>query len=324
MPSLIPTNSTFTGWRCSWSTTPGAGRWPCGSQRSPHVAQALLQRQGEVSSPRVPDQGLAGRLLHAARARITTVDIDELGPELTAARIGLDGPAGPAQVTAHLAEGLALALEHGAPIRVDGAVMDDLAQPLHGGDPLARLLQRTRAAAAAVPGPRRQRRPRNLTFAEGLEGWELRGSFLLDATAVHWHDYSCQATGHSSAVLAAAVPAPYGSADLRQAILAEDYRGSTVRFCGQGRTGQAPEQAGVYLRAVTGQSARDGIDQRTVAPPDLARADGDWAPCEVSAHIPHDARFVLFGLTLTGPGLIELRDPQITRSPDREPTAHTA
>lgn len=238
--------------------------WTMGMQID--VVQALLQRQGEGSGGPVPGQGLAGRLLHAAGAQVTAVDIDELGPELTVARIGLDGPAGPAHVTVHLAEGLALALEHGAPIRVADAVMANLAQPLHGEEPLARLLRRTRPAAAAVPGPRRQRRPRNLTFTEGLEGWELRGSFLRDATAAHWHDYSCQATEHSSAILAAGVPAPYGFADLRQAILAGDYHGSTVRFRGQIRIGRAPEQAGLYLRVVTGQSARDGIDQRTLAP----------------------------------------------------------
>lgn len=289
-----------------------------------HVVQALLQGQGRGGGVPAPGQGLAGRLLHAAGTRVAMVDIDELGPELTMARIRLDGPAGPAGVTAHLAEGLALALEHGAPIRVADAVMDGLAQPLHGADPLARLLQRTRPAAADVPGPRRRRRPRNLAFTEGLDGWELRGSFLRDATAAHWHDYSCQATGHGSAVLAAAVPAPYGSADLRQAVLAEDYRGSTVRFRGQVRTGRAPGQAGLYLRPVTSQSARDSVDLRTVALADPALAGGDWLPCEVSAHIPHDARFVLFGLTLTGPGLIELRDLQVTRGPGREPAAHTA
>jgi bifunctional DNase/RNase len=288
------------------------------------VAQALLQGQGEGSRAPAPGQGLAGRLLHAAGARVATVDIEELGPELTMARIGLDGPAGPAQVTAHLAEGLALALEHGIPIRVAGAVMDTLAQPLQGEDPPSRLLQRARPAAAAVPGPRRQRHPRNLTFTEGLEGWELRGSFLRDATAAHWDDYSCQATGHSSAILAAAVPDPYGFADLRQAILAEDYRGSTIRFRGQVRTGPASQQAGLYLRVVTGQSARDGIDQRTVAPAGQALADRNWAPREVSAHVPHDASFVLFGLTLTGPGRIELRTPEITRSPDPESASRTA
>lgn len=80
-------------------------------------------------------------------------------------------------------------------------------------------------------------------------------------------------------------------------MLADDYRGSTVRFRGQVRAGRAPGQAGLYLRAVTGRSARDNIDLRTVALADPALAEGEWAPCEVSAHIPHDAKFVLLGLT---------------------------
>jgi len=32
----------------------------------------------------------------------------------------------------------------------------------------------------------------------------------------------------------------------------------------------------------------------------------------VSVRVPHDARSLLFGLTLTGPGQIELRDAEIT------------
>lgn len=296
--------------------------WVTGMQI--HVLHALLDRHSEGGGTPVQSQELAGRLLHAAGARVTAVDIDELGPELTVARIGLDGPAGPAQVTAHLAEGLALAMAHSAPIRVADAVMDNLARPLQGQDPLALLLERP-PAAAAVPGPRRQRRPRNLDFTDGLDGWELRGSFLRDATAAHWHDYSCQATGHGSAILAAAVPAPYGFADLRQAILAGDYRDRTVRFRGQVRDGQASRQASLYLRVVTDQTARDGTDQRTLAPIDPAPAGTDWALREVSTQVPHDARFVLFGLTLTGPGRIELRDAEISSAPlPQGSTAHPA
>lgn len=41
-----------------------------------------------------------------------------------------------------------------------------------------------------------------------MDGWELRGSFLRDATAAHWHDYYCDTTGQGSAILSAAVPAP--------------------------------------------------------------------------------------------------------------------
>src|SRR5947207_2342764 len=108
-------------------------------KRPPRISTAPGRRPWRWVRCR-PRTGPAGRLLHAAGTRVTTVDIDELGPELTVARIGLDGPAGPAQVTTHLAEGLALALEHGAPIRVADTVMDNLAQPLHGEDALAQLL----------------------------------------------------------------------------------------------------------------------------------------------------------------------------------------
>jgi hypothetical protein len=48
---------------------------------------------------------------------VTGVDIDELGPEVTAARIRLAGPTGPQQVAARLAEGLAIAIATGATLR---------------------------------------------------------------------------------------------------------------------------------------------------------------------------------------------------------------
>ena len=73
-----------------------------------------------------PDE-LTGRLLRAAGARVTAVDVDELGPEVTVARIGLATPAGPEHVTARLLDGLAMAIATGAPIRVANAVMDRLA-----------------------------------------------------------------------------------------------------------------------------------------------------------------------------------------------------
>ena len=73
---------------------------------------------------------------------MTGVDIDELGPEVTAARIGLATPAGTRHVTARLRDGLAIAITAGAPIRVADAVMDRLAVPC-----------RTRDRAAGRPGP---------------------------------------------------------------------------------------------------------------------------------------------------------------------------
>ena len=48
---------------------------------------------------------LTSRMLRAIGATVTGVDIDELGPEVTAARIALNGPAGSRQITARLADG---------------------------------------------------------------------------------------------------------------------------------------------------------------------------------------------------------------------------
>ena len=75
-----------------------------------------------------PDE-LTDRLLRAAGTRVTAVDVDELGPEVTVARIELATPAGPEHVTARLLDGLAVAITSGAPIRVADAVMDRLAVP---------------------------------------------------------------------------------------------------------------------------------------------------------------------------------------------------
>ena len=79
--------------------------------------------------PRPSADELTDRLLRAAGIRVTAVDVDELGPEVTAARIQLATPAGPEHVTARLLDGLAMAITAGAPIRVANAVMDRLAVP---------------------------------------------------------------------------------------------------------------------------------------------------------------------------------------------------
>ena len=80
------------------------------------------------------------------------VDVDELGPEVTAARIALASPAGTQQVTARLADGLALAITAGAPVRVADAVMDRVAVPVAGGDLLSPLLDRVPPVGQVRPG----------------------------------------------------------------------------------------------------------------------------------------------------------------------------
>ena len=101
----------------------------------------LLQRPADPVITAAVPQDLATRLLGAARAQVTGVDIDEteasaagLNPEVTVARIGLEGPAGTRQVTTDLGLGLALAAAAGAPVRLADAVLDRLAVPVPGDD----------------------------------------------------------------------------------------------------------------------------------------------------------------------------------------------
>jgi len=165
---------------------------PIWIQGAGDLADLLERPAGQVITDGVP-QELTTRLLGAARARVTGVDIDmteagaaELSPEVTVARIGLAGPAGTRQVTADLGLGLALAAAAGAPVRLADAVLDRLAVPVPGDDLLTPFLDRVPPAArarpghalpgwpmATLPGRRPRYEPRNLDFAAGLDRWDL-------------------------------------------------------------------------------------------------------------------------------------------------------
>ena len=154
-----------------------------------------------VTGQEAPDE-LTGRLLRTAGTRVTAVDVDELGPEVTVARIELSTPAGPEHVTARLLDGLAMAVTSGAPIRVADAVMDRLAGPA-GTSEGAAMPERTARDLSTSLRPRYE--PRNLTFAAGLDHWALGGSFTENTLQSHWQDYSA-AADHGSAALSSAVP----------------------------------------------------------------------------------------------------------------------
>ena len=81
-----------------------------------------------------------------------------------------------------------------------------------------------------------------MAFTGGLDYWELAGSFSDDGQPAG-QDYSCTAADQS-AVLAATVPEPAGSAVLVQTIAADDCRGRTVTFRGQLRTTGMPARPG--------------------------------------------------------------------------------
>jgi RNA polymerase sigma-70 factor (ECF subfamily) len=269
----------------------------------------LLSPQAqEAAMERIPEQ-LTDRLLRAAGTTVTGVDIDELGPGVTAARIAVTGPGGAQQVTARLADGLSLAAVAGAPVRVADTVMDQLAVPAEGDDLLAPFLPT--APAARIPGRRPRHQPGNLAFTDGLDQWELTGSYLRHVSDSHWKDYSCTAEGHS-AILRSAVPEPYGFAVLRQMTFAGDYRGGTVVFRGELRTTDVADQAGLFLRVSRGpvRARRDDPGNHLA---DVTGSAG-WARHEVTAEVPDEESLIIhFGIFLIGRGQIELRDADLAR-----------
>jgi len=261
---------------------------------------------------------LTRQLLHAAGARMTGVDIDELGPGVPVARIGLTAPDGSGNVTARLPDGLAIAVTAGTPIRVADAVMDRLAVPASPGT-VSGLSASAPERAASELSPRRPRyEPRNMTFAEGLSGWLLDGSFR-EHPEDHWKDYAA-AADNGTAVLHASTPDPAGFAVLAQVMWADDYRGSVVSFRGRLRKGGDAGLAGLFVRVETesgpGLSNPLNLDDALAdagTASSTAAAAPDWVQHEVTAHVPGDCRIVMFGIFLAGSGRIELREPELAR-----------
>jgi RNA polymerase sigma-70 factor (ECF subfamily) len=278
--------------------------------------------EGAGTSQALTVDELTARLLDAAGASVTGVDIDEIGPELAAARISLATAAGTRRVTARVAEGLAVAITAGAPVRVAGPVMDRLAVPLPDDGPVP-LPEPAAALAVLSPGGRPRYQPRNLAFADGLDGWMLGGSFTQHASHSHWQDYSCT-TDDGIAVLSATVPRPAGFAFLGQEMFADDYRGDAVTFRGEFRTSgttrtDAASRAGLFLRIVSGDGTRLPLTERAaVDDPSnnlvMISGDGDWTSHQVTVRVPDDSNSVIFGVFLAGPGRIEMRNAELARA----------
>ncbi len=262
----------------------------------------------------------AARLLDAAGVAVTAVDIESAGedvPELRSdtagARVGLATASGARHVMVSAGYGLKLAVAAGAPVRVADEVMDRLAVPVQGEDVHAPFLL---PSAVRPPGDPRQRQsfePRNMAFTDGLDFWELAGSFL-DAGWPHWQDYS-RTAADQSAILASAVPEPSGSAVLFQEIYADDYRGAAVTFRGQLRTTGVAGQAGLSL------AAGRPVDPPGEHLPDRSGSSmtglgsSDWTWHEVTMPVPGDAGVIRFGISLAGRGRIELRGAELTPAP---------
>ncbi len=280
--------------------------------------QRLLRAEAEQTA-----DGLTARMLRALGATVTGVEIDELGPEVAAARIGLTGCTGPRLVTVRLVEGLAIAIAADAPIRVADTVMDRLAVP--AGTTPVRAAEpdgppvRTARRPGPVPRPGRPRyAPRNVTFADGLDGWLFGGSFTQNVSDSHWHDYECVAED-GTAVVASAVPEPVGFAILGQEVYADDYRGSTLVFRGEFRVPAG--RAGLFLRVNEGHAIRGPLtEQAAIGDSDNnvtpVANDPGWVRHQISARVPAAVDAVVFGIFLAGAGRIEVRNPELRLAPD--------
>ena len=284
---------------------------------------ARLSRVGQPAADAEVASGLletAVRLLRTAGTAVSAVDIEpasddvpELRWDTVTARVGLATASGTRPVMVSAEYGLALAAVAGAPVRVADKVMDRLAVPVEGEDMLAPFLSLADARPPGGPGQPRRFEPRNMAFTGGLDYWELAGSFSGDGQPAG-QDYSCPAAGQS-AVLAATVPEPAGSAVLVQAIYADDYRGAAVIFRGQLRTTGLAGQAGLHL-AVSGPP--DGplsVPLLDHGSSPTAPGSSDWTWHEVTVPVPEQAGVIRFGISLTGRGRVELRNPELTPAP---------
>jgi hypothetical protein len=287
----------------------------------------LLSRLGRPAADAEVASGLletAARLLRTAGTAVSAVDIEpasddvlELRWDTVTARVGLATATG-TPVTVSAEYGLKLAAVAGAPVRVADTVMDRLAVSVPGEDVLAPFRSFRDPLDARPPGRPGQRRfePQNMAFTGGLDYWELAGSFS-DGGQPAGQDYSCTAADRS-AVLAATVAEPAGSAVLVQTIYADDYRGRTVTFRGQLRATGMAGQAGLHL-AVSGPPAGPLVAPLLDTGSSLtAPGSSDWTWHEVTVPVPGEATAIRFGISLAGRGRIELRNPEL--SPARPAT----
>jgi RNA polymerase sigma factor (sigma-70 family) len=265
-------------------------------------------------SARLPSPELAAKVLTAAGGAIRAVRIGELEDGLLFGTLTISGPAGDSEVAAGLGDALGLAWLQGCPILADEDMLARHGVTVPPGDRAEELLIRQAGipAQARNDGSGRIPAPQNLQFTEGLEHWFLRGSFLQDASGRHWQDYIC-GTGPgpdatmASGYLRAEVPDPFGFADLRQGILADAYRGRRVRLSADLKTAGTANKAGLYLRV---------IDPARSRPPEIREqlslhGTTGWTQQHIDADVPADSVYVLFGITLTGPGQIWATNIQV-------------
>ncbi len=264
-------------------------------------------------------------LFQATGATLQAVRLEELQERVFYTQVILHSLNGTQQVKARLGDGLALAVRTNSPLLVEDAVLACWGvnlPPADGKTVEQRLDEVVNTVAAnarpsAAPRLRRIPEPQNLLFDQGLERWELRGDFLLDASGVHWQDYTSGTDetgpqpGRKSGYLKALVPEPQGYADLRQAILAENYLGKRIRLSADIKTDGVEQQAGLYLRVIDPAMTKPPEERQLVA----YQGTQDWTRTEMEVEVPADSMYLLFGIGLTGKGQVWMTNVQLESIP---------
>jgi hypothetical protein len=150
---------------------------------------------------------------------------------------------------------------------------------------------------ARLPSRRPRYEPRNLSFADGLDWWDLDGPGAGDYTAV---------AEDGTAILSATTMRPAGPVILVQTLVAEDYRGAMVTFSGELRTARLTYEAGLRVEILRDRLRIRDDHGVTVA------GGSPWTRHEVTVTVPADAEALRFGIVLSGPGEIALRNPALT------------
>ncbi|TME05398.1 MAG: sigma-70 family RNA polymerase sigma factor [Chloroflexi bacterium] len=282
----------------------------------------LLKHVSQREAPNEPSSfEFVSNLLRATGGTVQAVHIEELQDQLLYARLLLQSLNGNQEVKARLGDALALAIREGSPILVADEIVRRIGMSLPPGESttanqqLDQVVETLTAKTPfpASPGLPRIKEPHNLQFTEGLQRWELRGTFLFDQSGTHWQDYICgtEATGTEpgtmSGYLKARVPQPVGFADLRQAILADDYRGKHALLLAEIKTVGVEQQAGVYLRVVDPGRTRTSEEREQVT----FQGTQDWTRSETQIEVPADSVFLLFGMSLTGKGQIWIKNVRL-------------
>ena len=276
----------------------------------------------DIAPAGAPEE-LTDRLLRAAGASVSGVDIDApepeadgLDPEAFTARIELASPAGARHVTVPFGLGLAMAAVAGAPVRVPGAVLDRLAVAVPGDDLLSPFLGRVPPVARPAGGrlaeagsPARQAAALRTAQPAVRRRSGPVGTRRQLPTRQRRHPAAGLLGRHRRPVRG---PVVGGRPASRVGCPgADDLRGRLLRR--HGRLRRRDPHPAAHLRGRDPAGDPQGTPERAGRPRCHHLRRPYWTRHEIAAAVPEDAELIRFGITLAGPGQVALRHAELTR-----------